>query len=123
MKLNRDTVEKMMVGAQMQPAHKEKVGDYEVFVGDGYSFTPEATYKRFGAEPGDFNGGAFCTVWFVARDETFFEVGSPALYRTDHNPELDTSSKRRARINRAMKDAKEFIDRRKRVAAEGVPLQ
>lgn len=119
MKLNKNTVEKMMVGAQMQPAHKEAVGEYEIYVGDGYSFTPEVTYKRFGAEPGDFTGGAFCTVWFVAQSEDFFEVGSPALYRTDHNPELDAATKKRARINRAMKDAKSFIQLRKRVAKEG----
>ncbi len=119
MKLNRDTVERMMVGAQMRPVHKEKVGDYEVFVGDGFSFNPAVTYQKFGAEPGDFDAGAFCTIWFVARDENFFEVGVPALYATNHDPSLDASSKEIARVNRAMKDAAKFIQDRKRIAKEG----
>lgn len=108
-----------MAGAQMQPAHKERVGEYEVYVGDGYSFVPHVTYKRFGAEPEDFPCGAFCTIWFVARNEDCFEVGAPALYRTDHNPELDANSKKRARINRAVKDASDFIKYRKKVEREG----
>lgn len=122
MKLNRAAVERAIEGAQMRPVSKQRVGDYEVYIADGYSAQPHLTYKRFGAEPGEFSFGAYCTIWFVARDEDFFEVGAPALYEAFHNPELETGAKQMSRVNTAMKDARAFIKNRKRIVSERISL-
>jgi hypothetical protein len=77
------------------------------------------TFKRFGASPGEFSFGAYCTIWWLAKGEEYFEVGAPMLYEAFHDSEYDLPTKRLARINSALQEAKTFIGRRKKIASEG----
>lgn len=108
----------MIANAGMKPEKKETIGDYEVYIADGYSARPHITYQRFGVEDGEFPWGAYCTIWFIARDENFFEVGAPAIYEAFHDPQYDHPTKKQARINTAMREASGFIKDRKKIAAE-----
>lgn len=118
-KLSKETVEGMCDRAGLKPERREGINGYDVFVCDGFSAEPARTFKRFGVERGEFSFGAYCTIWWVARGEEFFEVGMPMLYQAFHNPEYDKPTKKLARINTALKEAQGFIKRRKSISSEG----
>lgn len=120
MPLNKAGVEKMCAAAQMTPALRMKMfKGFELFVADGFSPKPEYTYKRFGVEDGDFPNGAYCTIWFLARGEDFFEYGRPMLFDYNHDPWMTLDEKRRARVNKAKEDATVSLQRRIKAANEG----
>ena len=118
MKLNKKNVERMCREAGLFSARREVIKGYDVFVSDGFSAKPSVTFKRFGVDPGDFSWGAWCTIWWVARGDDHFEVGRPMLFDAFHNSDYDFHTKRQARINSALLDARDFIMKRQS-ASEG----
>lgn len=110
--LNKHNTEKMCRGAGLHPTKRERFQDREIYVADGFSERPEFTFKRFGVDPGEFPNGAFCTIWFVAKSESFFELGHPLLFDKFHDPVISPGSKQMARVNKAVQEAQESISRR-----------
>lgn len=116
--MNKDKIETMFRRAGLVPEKREKVGDYEVFIGDGFSAPPHHAYTRFGVGPDEFSFGCYVTFWWVAKDEKL-DTGHPLFFDAFHNPEYDTATKKQARINSALKDAVGFLHTRKKVALNG----
>lgn len=113
--MDKQIIENACRKAGLTPATREKRGDYDIFIADGFSEKPYPTFKRFGVEKHEFPNGAFCTIWFVAKGEDKFDVGQPLLFEPDHDPQYDKNTKRTARINTAKAEAHGFLNTRKKV--------
>ncbi len=75
---------------------------------------PHTYYRRFGVGPNDFPGGMYVTLWWASKGDEKLDIGQPLFFDVMHNPEYANGSKQRARINSALKTAREFLDRRKK---------
>lgn len=107
--LDVDHVIPMLAKAQMKQSEKISFKGYTIFIADGFSEKPEVTYKRFGAEKDEFPNGAYCTLWFISRDDFKLDCGAPLLFDANHNREWDDAFREKARINTARKAAETFI--------------
>lgn len=112
--MNRKNVERMLALAGMRPEKKMMLGDRELYVADGFASPAYVKFGRFGAERGEFPFGAYCTIWFLAKGEDYFELGIPMLFDAFHDPSIPNTSRQRARINKAIENAKQFTDRRRK---------
>lgn len=99
--------------AGLVPELRQLIGDQEVFIGDGFSAPPHRFFDRFGVKADEFPFGCYVTFWWLAKDEKL-DTGHPLFFDAFHNPEYDTATKKKARINTALKDAQGFLDTRKR---------
>lgn len=102
----------------MVPERRDTIDGVEVFIADGYSARPELKFKKFGVEPGEYSWGCYVTLWWISKDDDL-DVGQPIFFDAMHDPEFDTTTKKHARINTALKTATEFIERRKKAALNG----
>ena len=107
--LDVDHVIPMLEAAQMKQAAKSTFRGYSILIADGFSKTPELHYKRFGVDEDEFPNGAYCTIWFISRDDHKIDCGAPLIFDADHNPGWEASFKEKARINTARKAAEGFI--------------
>lgn len=112
--LNKSSVEDMCDRAGIKPSYRGGVHGVDVFICEGFSMTPDVTFRRFGVGRGEFPWGCYCTIWWVARGEERFDVGMPMFFDAFHNPELDLEGKKIARRNRALDDVTRFITQRKK---------
>lgn len=112
--MNKDDMERICRNAGMLPQKRTTMGEYDVFVADGFSELPAIAYRRFGVEPGEFPNGAFVTLWWIGKDEEL-DVGLPLIFDAHHDMHLPSDARQPARINRAMQDARSFMQARKQV--------
>lgn len=105
--MNKNDLERICRNAGMRPEKRESIGDYEVFVADGFSSIPAITMQRFGVEPGQFPNGAYVTLWWLGKGEDLL-VGLPCIFDAHHDLHLPSDARKPARINRAMQDAEKF---------------
>lgn len=110
----KSKVESMCRAAGMLPVSRQTIDGAEVFIADGFSATPSVTFRKFGLDDKDFPGGCYATLWWVSRQEDKLDIGQPIFFELFHNPEMSSGSKKNARINTAVNEAKRFLDRRKR---------
>lgn len=99
----------------MRPEKRAKLGDYDVFIADGFSLPPHKAYHRFGVGPDDFPGGMYATLWWLSKETEKLDVGQPLFFETFHDRQYSLEDKKRARINAGMKAAKDFIAKRKKM--------
>lgn len=111
--ITKSKMEDMCRAAGMVPVARRYVGDHEIFVADGKSATPHRSFAKFNVDENDFPGGCYATLWFTSCGEKL-DIGQPLFFELFHNPELSHESKREARINSALTEAKKFLDRRKK---------
>lgn len=108
----KDRIEGMCRAAGLKPADRRMVRDYDLMLADGFTLAPHAPWRRFGISPADFPRGAYVTFWWLMKGEERLFVAGPIFFDIDHNPEyIDPETKRRARLNRAAKDAETFVKR------------
>ena len=105
-------MEEIFRNGGVKPAGREKLGDWDVFIGDGFSLPPHRAYWRFGVEPEEFDHGMYVTWWWLGKDEKL-DVGQPIFFDVLHNPEYSSEDKKQSRINAAVRAAKYFLTRRK----------
>lgn len=113
--LTKDKMESMCRAAGMKPVHRTTIDGAEVFIADGQSGTPERTFQKFGVDQSDFPGGCYATFYFVTHREDRLDVGQMLFFDLFHNPEMSHESKQLARINTAVKEAKQLLERRRKV--------
>ena len=113
--MNKEKLEDIFRKGGVKPVKREKLGDYDVFIGDGFSLCPHKPYQRFGVEPMEYPRGMYVTWWWLGKDENL-DVGQPLFFDVLHNPEYSGDDKKRARVNRALKEANDFLKRRKKNA-------
>lgn len=116
-KLTKQDIERICRNGCMEPAKRGKIDGAEVFIADGVSMPPHFIHRRFGIGPEQFPAGMYVTLWWLARGEDKLDVGSFLYFELLHDPMLTSAGKKRARINAAMKDAKDFLASRKRKRA------
>lgn len=105
MRTTKEQMEKSFRDAGLEPVSREAVGDYILFMGDGFSTAPHFKWQRFGIEPGAFPAGMFVTFWWIGKDvgdTVKLHLGRPIFM---HMSEF----KKEWRINAARKDAKRAI--------------
>lgn len=112
--MNKDKIERMCRAAGMKPVRRERISGAEVFIADGFSATPHVTYARFGVEPYEFPGGCYATLWWLSRGEDKLDIGQPLFFELLHDSDQSHVGKRLARINAALKSARDFLAQRKR---------
>lgn len=111
--LGKDKIEAICRSAGMVPVSRDRIMNAEVFVADGFSMPPHRAFKRFGIEPDDFKNGMYCTLWWVSRGEDKLDIGRPVFFDGLHNPEYSLADRKRARINAAKDDAKDYLKQRR----------
>ncbi len=115
--MNKDIIEKICRNVGLKPERREQVRGAEIFVADGFSAPPHNDYRRFGIDPTDFPFGCYVTLWWVSKGSEELDTGQPVFFDAFHNPEYDITTKKLARLNTAMREAKGFLERRKAVHA------
>lgn len=105
--MDRHKIERMCRNAGMRPEIREKIGNIDLFIADGFSLPPHRWFKKFGVEPEDFPFGMYATLWWVSKKEDHLDVGQPLFFDKMENSKL-------ARINAARKEARLFVERRKK---------
>lgn len=109
------SVERICRNAGMIPAKRSRIDGVEVFIADGFAAQPFLTFKKFGVEPNEFPYGCFATLWWISKGDEKLDTGQPLFFDAFHDPQLSAESKKLARINSALQEAKSFLMRRKKV--------
>ena len=110
----KTAIERICRAAGMAPVKRDNIRGAEVFVADGVSMPPHMAYWRFGIEPTEFPQGMYATLWWASKGDERLDTGQPLFFDAKHNPSLPVGSKQKARVNAALKSAREFIDLRKK---------
>jgi hypothetical protein len=111
--MNKEKLERIFRAGGVRPVERKRMGDFDIFIGDGFSLMPHKPYQRFGVDADEFPSGMFVTWWWVGKDEKL-DTGQPMFFDVMHNPEYSAEDKKIARINAAMKAATRFIQDRKK---------
>src|SRR3990167_4855120 len=112
-KLDKKTLEKACRAAGMRPVKRGDINGTSVYIADGFSTPPHYKFRRFGVEPNEFPWGAFVTLWWLERGEGHLDVGRPMIFDAFHDPQYSRETRQLARINSALRDARDFMARRK----------
>lgn len=117
-RITKADMERICRHAAMPPVHRETLDDgREIFIADGFSMPPHRMHRHFGIGPTAFPYGAYATMWWAAKGEDQLLVGAPLYFDIGHDPSIPRESKQRARINAAIKDAKDHFKRLKKAQA------
>jgi len=90
-----------------------------LLISDGFSLPPHRAYWRFGVGPDEYPSGCYVTFWWLMKGEERLFVAYPLIFDVFHDPEYDVATKKRARINTAVKKAEEFVSQLRRVKLNG----
>lgn len=112
--MKKNKIESICRRAGMKPVRRETIDGVEVFIADGFSMMPHPYYRRFGVEPFEFPQGMYVTLWWASKGDENLDIGQPLFFDVMHNPEYANGSKQLARINTAIKTAREFIAARRK---------
>jgi hypothetical protein len=100
--MDKDKIETIFRKAGLQPVKREKIGDYDVFYGEGFSRAPHLTWQQHGElRPGDYPMGAHVVFWWIGKDERLL-VGHPLFFDWIEHSQA-------ARLNAAREDAMQKI--------------
>lgn len=114
MKITKDKIERMCRAAGMQPVERANFRGYELFVADGFSAPPHWKFRHFGVGPEAYPFGAYMTLWWISSGEENLDTGAVIHCDAFHDPEYSKADKQRLRINTAIKEATEFLERRRK---------
>lgn len=104
--MNKDKVEGIFRRMGLVPLVRQKIKDYDVFVGEGYfDRLPE---RDFWPEPKHFPHGVYVTFWWLGRDEKLLG-GRPLFFDKMHDHIIVGRARQRSRINSAIKDAENHV--------------
>ena len=112
--IGKNRIEHICRSAGMKPVHRATIKGHEIFIADGFSIMPHKPFQRFGIGPYDYRSGLYCTLWWASKGDEKLDTGQPLFFDAYHDPSLAKGSKQKARINSALKAAREFIDDRRR---------
>lgn len=114
--MNKEKLERIFRETGAKPVGRYQAGNYNVFIGDGFSMIPHRPYTKFGIDPMDFPNGMYVTWWWIGKDEKL-DIGQPMFFDAFHDMGYSQNEKQRARVNTALKEARDFLRRRKNNAA------
>ena len=111
--IGKNKIESMCRLAGMIPAKRDKFDGAEVFIADGFSAPPHAAHRRFGIEAKEFPFGMFVTLWWVSKGDEKLDIGQPMFFDAFHDAGRSAEGKKHGRVNAALAEAKNFLQRRK----------
>lgn len=114
MAIGKNKIETMCRNAGMAPAKRATIDGAEVFIADGFSAPPHWIYRHFGIGPTQFPFGMFATLWWASKGDEKLDTGQPLFFDAFHDPQYSAADKKRARVNTAIKEAREFLRSRKK---------
>ena len=116
MRLGKSKIESMCRAAGVLPVGRQKIGGQDVYIADGFSLTPERTFRKFDVERKDFPYGAFATFWWTFEGDDKMSAGRPLFFDAFHDTGHTQESKQKMRIAAACKDASEMLAARRKKA-------
>lgn len=122
MNIDKAKIETICDAAQLSLERRQTVGEYELFIAAGESKPPHFRYQRFGIEPEDFPNGCFVTMSWLMRGEDKLEIAWPTFFEKNHDAYMTDLGRARARTNRAIKDAHEYLEMKKRARKRRLKL-
>jgi hypothetical protein len=102
--MNKDDIERAFRAGGTAPTLREKMGEYDLFIADGFSRSPHLSFQRFGIEPDEFPSGMYVTFWWLGRGEKL-HIGRPLFFDA---ADFDSMNKD-GRLNSARDDAKRTV--------------
>jgi hypothetical protein len=117
--IGKNKIETMCRNAGMRPVKRDNINGAEVFIADGFSPPPHLNFRRFGVEATDFPLGMYATLWWVSKGDEKLDTGQPLFFDSMHDPQIGRGSKQLARINSALKEAKSFLQKRRKARLNG----
>jgi len=117
--ITKDQIEAMCRVARATPEKRLTVGDYDLLISDGFSLPPHFAYRRFGIDADEFKNGCYVTVWWLMKGDDRLYGGGRCVFDAFHDPEYDMATKKRARINTAIKTAEQFVSQLRKVKLNG----
>lgn len=109
--MNKEKIEKVFREAGVKPVSRERLADYDLYIGDGFSLPPHSSHNKFGVEPTDFPNGMYVTWWWIAKGEDGGDL-HPLFFDVHHNPEYSWDDKKTLRVNASRADAENFLKTR-----------
>jgi hypothetical protein len=106
--MNKDRLEEIFRKGGAKPVSRQKLEDFDLYIGDGFSLSPHTHYRRFGVEATDFPRGMYVTWWWIGKDENLF-TGQPLFCDVNHDPEYSWDDKKQMRVRSAIETAKGFL--------------
>lgn len=100
--MDKDKLAKILGQGPIKPVDRQKIGQAEVFVADGFVPQPHYHLKRFGVKPNEYPNGCYMTMWWTDQKPA---RGGAAFFEPDHDPLMMDSYKRKARVNSVLKAA------------------
>lgn len=113
--IGKNAIERICRAAGMQPVKRASIQGAEVFIADGFSLPPHRAYRRFGIEADQFPKGMYATLWWVSKGDEKLDIGQPLFFQAFHDPKNSLADKKMMRINSALKEARAFLGRRKKM--------
>jgi hypothetical protein len=98
--MDKEQVEDKLRRQGTVPLLRERMGDYDLYISEGYSSPPHLSAQRLGIKPEDFPGGMHVTFYWLGKDEKL-HFGSPSFYcalRTNQTQRI-ADVKARARLD------------------------
>jgi hypothetical protein len=119
--VNKDKIETIFRSVGLMPEERLKVGNFDVFLGDGFvspsDFWKFRKFPNFLSED-EFSLGAYVTLWWVGKDENCKDGGLLAC-EPFHERGYDLETKKKARLQAALKQAEGRIDSLKKAGLNG----
>lgn len=112
--MDKHAIERICRSAGMRPETRTQIEGAEIFIADGFSLPPHRAYQRLGIEPTEFPSGMYCTLWWASRGEDKLDIGQPLFFDVFHDKGRTPDGRKIARVNAAVKEAKAFLQRRKK---------
>lgn len=110
--MNKDQIEQKFRQAGLIPEDRVKVGNFDVFLGDGFvtpgNFWKFRKFPNFLSEE-EFPFGAYVTLWWVGKDENCRDGGVLAC-EPFHEKGYDLETKKKARLQAALNQAEGRIE-------------
>lgn len=105
--MNKDKIETIFRSVGLLPEDRVKVGNFDVFLGDG--FISPANFWKFRKFSGflsedDFPMGSYVTLWWIGTDENCRHGGLLAC-EPFHDREYDLETRKKSRLQAALDQA------------------
>lgn len=106
--MDKSKLERLCENAGLKPERRTTLRGHDIFIAEGYVLMPEVTFPM-SVKPGEYPGGCYAALFWTAKGEDRMQMGHTLFFDLNHDSQYDTATRRRARINAAIKRADEVL--------------